>query len=201
MASEERFRAAMLVGLTVSALALGAWWWRSATPWLDTTVGPSADDRVRSRVDLDARTAPVLPEQPVGRGSVVVEVDPRTGEVRPGPGRPVVVDVEPDGGTRQGDVSHVVWRETSRLMPGGPPVVRQANPSRDDGYRLSVSCSGDGAVSMTVTGAGSNGVERVMGCGDRVSVSLLGGTGAPVWVRFVAVRGEIELDARMEALY
>ncbi|MFI2710302.1 hypothetical protein ACH495_09260 [Micromonospora sp. NPDC018662] len=197
MVSEERIRAAMLVGLTVLAVALGGWWWRSTAPWLGTTVGASADDLARSRVDVDAAVGAAPPEQPTARSRMVVEVDPRTGEVR----SPVVVDVEPDGGTRQGDVSHVVWRETSRLSPGGPPVVRQANPSRDDEYRLSVSCAGDGAVSMTVSGAGSDGVERVMGCGGRVNVSLLGGTGAPVLVRFAAVRGEVELDARMEALY
>ncbi|MFI6131073.1 hypothetical protein [Micromonospora sp. NPDC051141] len=196
MASEERIRRAVLAGLTVLTLAVGAWWWRSAAPWLGTTVGASTDDLARSRVDLGAG-AGSTPEPPAPRSRMVVEVDPRTGEVR----APVVVDVEPDGGTRRGNVSHVVWRETSRLVPGGPPVVRQANPAPGDEYRLSVGCAGDGAVSMRVTGAGADGVERVLSCGGQVNVGFLDGTGAPVWVRFAALRGEVELNARLEALY
>ena len=197
MASEERIRRTVLVGLTVLALAVGAWWWRSAAPWLGTTVGSSTDDLARSRVDLGAGVGSTPPERPSPRSRIVAEVDPRTGEVR----SPVVVDVEPDGGTRPGNVSHVVWRETSRLMPGGPPVVRQANPAPGDEYRLSVGCEGDGAVSMRVAGAGADGVERVLSCGGQVTVVFLDGTGAPVYVRFAALRGEVELNARLEALY
>ncbi|QLQ38270.1 hypothetical protein [Micromonospora robiginosa] len=196
MASEERIRRAMLVGLTVLALALGVGWWRSAAPWLGTTRGSTTDDLVRSRVEADAAAGRALPT-----GSDAVVIDPGSGEVRSGPDRSVWVHVDPDGSARPLEVSHVVWRETSRLSPGGPPVVRQANPSSGDTYRLSVRCAGDGAVGVRVTGAGGDDVERVLSCGSRLDVPLLEGTGSPVWVRFAPLRGEAELDARLEALY
>ncbi|MFG1675614.1 hypothetical protein [Micromonospora sp. NPDC049282] len=201
MASEERIRSAVLVGLTVLALALGAWWWRSTAPWLGTVPGPTSDDLVRSRVEVDGAAGQVPPGQPTGRDPLVVGVDPGSGELASGPDRSVVIHVDPDGAARPLEVSHVVWRETSRLTPGGPPVVRQANPSSGDTYRLSVRCSADGAVSVRVTGAGAGDVERVLNCGGRLDVPLMEGTGAPVLVRFAPLRGETELDARLEALY
>lgn len=188
----------MLVGLTVLALALGAWWWRSTAPWLGTIPGPTTDDLVRSRVEVDGAAGQ---GPPTGRDPSVVAVDPGTGEVRSGPDRSVVIHVGPDGAARPLEASHVVWRETSRLSPGGPPVVRQANPSSGDIYRLSARCSGDGVVAVRVTGTGDDQVERVLNCGGRLDVPLLEGTGAPVRVRFAPVRGEVELDARLEALY
>ncbi|MFI5835322.1 hypothetical protein ACIA5A_16770 [Micromonospora sp. NPDC051300] len=199
MASEERIRSAALVGLTVLVLTLGAWWWRSAAPWLGTTRGSTTEDLVRSRVEADAASGRALPGGSTGSDTVVV--DPGSGEVRAEPGRSFWVHVDPDGATRPLEVSHVVWRETSRLTAGGPPVVRQANPSSGDTYRLSVRCAGEGAVAVRVTGAGDDDVERVLNCGGRVDVPLLEGTGSPVWVRFAPLRGEAELDARLEALY
>ncbi|MCZ7435002.1 hypothetical protein O7598_01220 [Micromonospora sp. WMMC241] len=197
MASEERIRSAMLVGLTVLALTLGAWWWRSTAPWLGTTGSSTTDDLVRSRVEVEDALGQA---RSTGREPAVVAVDPETGEVGPGPDRSVVIHIDPDGSARPLEVSHVVWRETSRLAPGAPAVVRQANPSSGDTYRLSVRCSGDGAaVALRVTGAGDT--ERVLSCGAVLDIPLLEGTGAPVLVRFEPLRGEAELDARLEALY
>ncbi|MEV0001292.1 hypothetical protein AB0H28_03255 [Micromonospora sp. NPDC050980] len=196
MASEERIRSATLVGLTVLALTLGGWWWRSSEPWLGSTAGPTTDDLVRSRVTVEG---PVGQAPPTDLAPLVV--DPGTGEVISRPDSSMVVRVGPDGSTRQLEVSHVVWRETSRLTPGERPVVRQANPSSGDTYRLSARCSGDGAVVVRVTGTGGDDVERVLNCGGLLDVPLLEGTGAPVWVRFAPLRGEAELDARLVALY
>ncbi|SCG75726.1 hypothetical protein [Micromonospora humi] len=199
MASEERIRSAMLVGLTVLALTLGAWWWRSTAPWLGATGGSTTEDLVRSRVEVEGAVGEA---PPAGRDPAVVAVDPDTGEVGPGPDRSVIIHVDPDGSTRPLEVSHVVWRETSRLTPGAPAVVRQANPSSGDTYRLSVRCSGAGAaVALRVAGAGAGDTERVLSCGSRLDIPLLEGSGAPVLVRFEPLRGEAELDARLEALY
>ncbi|MEV5631665.1 hypothetical protein [Micromonospora tulbaghiae] len=200
MASEERDGRALLTVLTVLSLVAGAAWWRSAAP------EPGAATAV---------PAPSPSAEPISR---TWRVDPSTGDAwpaRPGrdptlragrapatePDRSVVMRVEADGTARVLQVSHVVWRETSALTPGGPPVVRQVNPSRGDDYRLSVSCSGDGAVAVQLSGAGSGDARRFLRCGGRLELPLLGGTGAPVLVRFTGVRGRAELDARLEALY
>ncbi|MDG4804325.1 hypothetical protein [Micromonospora sp. WMMD980] len=197
MVSEERIRLAALVALTVLAVTLGAWWWRSTAPWLGTTGGATTDDLVRSRVERAFGQ-----DRSTGRDPAVVVIDPDTGEVGPGPDRSVVIHVGPDGSARPLEVSHVVWRETSRLTPGAPAVVRQANPSSGDTYRLSVRCSGAGAaVALRVIGTGAGDTERVLSCGARLDIPVLEGTGAPVWVRFEPLRGEAELDARLEALY
>ncbi|WBC12834.1 hypothetical protein O7600_16770 [Micromonospora sp. WMMA1998] len=199
MASEERTRLALLAGLTVLALALGTWWWRSTAPWVGATPGGSADDLVRSRVD--AATEKDWPEPSSRSDATVVAVDPRSGELRSDPDRSLIIQVEPDGAARPLQVSHVVWRETSRLTPGGSPLVRQANPSQGDKYRLSVGCSGDGTVTVGLSGTQSGDVERVLRCGGRLDIPLLDGNGTPMMVRFAVLRGQATLDARLEALY
>ncbi|MEU1846358.1 hypothetical protein [Micromonospora sediminicola] len=201
MASEERTRPALLAGLTALALVLGAWWWRSAAPSVDPATAasrpPAGADQVPSGWAVDPATGDARPAP----NPAVVEIDPRSGRVVTEPDRSVVIHVEGDGGTLQGQVSHVVWRETSLLTPGGQPVVRQANPSQGDEYRMSVSCSGDGMLGVSVSGTGADDLDRVVDCGGRLDVSIVGGSGAPVRVRFSALRDEVELDARLEALY
>ncbi|MEU7760457.1 MULTISPECIES: hypothetical protein [Micromonospora] len=200
MASDERDGRVPLTVLTVLALVAGAAWWRAAAP------EPGAATAV---------PAPPASAEPTAR---TWRVDPSTGDAwpaRPGrdptpralrgpataPDRSVVLRVEEDGTSHVLQVSHVVWRETSDLTPDGPPVVRQVNPSRGDDYRLTVSCSGDGAVAVQLSGTGSGDARRFLRCGGRLELPLLGGTGAPVLVRFTGVRGRAELDARLEALY
>ncbi|MBU8857460.1 MULTISPECIES: hypothetical protein [unclassified Micromonospora] len=200
MASDERDGRVPLTVLTVLALGAGAAWWRAAAP------EPGAATAV---------PAPPASVEPIARAW---RVDPSTGDAWPArqggdptlrarrgpaaePDRSVVMRVEANGAARVLQVSHVVWRETSDLTPDGPPVVRQVNPSRGDDYRLTVSCSGDGAVAVQLSGAGSGDARRFLRCGGRLELPLLGGTGAPVLVRFTGVRGRAELDARLEALY
>ncbi|WFE37176.1 hypothetical protein [Micromonospora sp. WMMD998] len=200
MASEERIRRALLAGLTVLALALGAWWWRFTAPALDSTPGRSTDGIVQSRVDLDAETGEVLPGRPAG-SDPLVGVDPRSLLESSDPDRSVVIRVNPEGAARPVRVSHVVWRETSELPADGQPVVRQVTPSPGDMYQLSVGCSGGGAVVVRLTGADSDGLERVRDCDGKLDVLFVEGTGGPVRVWFTALRGEPQLDARLEALY
>ncbi|MEU8338480.1 hypothetical protein [Micromonospora tulbaghiae] len=200
MASEERDGRVLLAVLTVLALAAGAAWWRSAAPEPGAVtavpVPPPSAEPIARTWRVDPSTGDAWPARP-GR-------DPTARALRApatAPDRSVVIRVEDDGTSHVLQVSHVVWRETSALTPGGPPVVRQVNPSRGDDYRLTVSCSGDGAVAVQLSGAGSGDARRFLRCGGRLELPLLGGTGAPVLVRFTAVRGRAELDARLEALY
>ncbi|MGC4895028.1 hypothetical protein [Micromonospora sp. DT31] len=209
MASEERDGRVLLVGLTVLAVVGGAWWWRSAAPPPATAVPASG---------TAASVLALAPSGSTARTPGVWMVDPRTGEarqlsgtrrsmtLRPGaapsafPGRSTIVTAEDRAVLRE---SHVVWRETSRLAVGGRPVVRQVNPSSGDDYRLSVRCSGDGEVAVRVFGAarGARGVEPLLTCGGWLDMPVTGGTGEPVLVRFTAVRGVADLDARLVALY
>ena len=200
MASDERDGRVPLTVLTVLALAAGAAWWRAAAPEPGAAtavpVPPPSAEPISRTWRVDPSTGDAWPAPP-GR-------DPTLGARRApvtAPDRSVVIQVEDDGTSRVLQVSHVVWRETSDLTPGGPPVVRQVNPSRGDDYRLTVSCSGDGAVAVQLSGTGSGDARRFLRCGGRLELPLLGGTGAPVLVRFTGVRGRAELDARLEALY
>ncbi len=42
---------------------------------------------------------------------------------------------------------------------------------------------------------------RALRCGEQLDVPVVGGRGELVQMRFVAIRGRAELDARLEALY
>ncbi|MET7470229.1 hypothetical protein ACFYON_11245 [Micromonospora sp. NPDC005686] len=198
MASDERDGRVVLAVLTVLALVAGAAWWLSAAPEPGpATAAPDASVEPLSRtLMVDPSTGAAWPSRP---GSDL-PLGVRRGAVTE-PDRSVLMRVEADGTARVLQTSHVVWRETSGLTPDGPPVVRQVNPSRGDDYRLTVSCSGDGAVAVQLSGAGSGDGRRFLRCGGRLELPVLGGTGAPVLVRFSGVRGRVELDARLEALY
>ncbi|MBF5032178.1 MULTISPECIES: hypothetical protein [unclassified Micromonospora] len=200
MASDERDGRVPLTVLTVLALTAGAAWWRAAAPEPGAAtavpVPPASAEPVARTWRVDPSTGDAWPARPGRDPTPLALRGPATA-----PDRSVVIRVEDDGTSRVLQVSHVVWRETSDLTPDGPPVVRQVNPSRGDDYRLSVSCSGDGAVAVQLSGAGTGDAQRVLRCGGRLELPLLGGTGAPVLVRFSGVRGRAELDARLEALY
>ncbi|WP_174534065.1 hypothetical protein [Micromonospora chalcea] len=199
MASEERDGRALLAGLTVLALLLGSAWWRSAAPQPGpaTSAAPASADLAPRNWRVDPSTGEARPVPRPGRDAVSdIRRVPRAE-----PGRSVVIQVEDDGTTHVLQVSHVVWRERSRLTPGGPPVVRQVRPTRGDNYRLSVSCAGDGVVVVLVSGLGDDDLRRALRCGGQLDVPVVGGRDELVQMRFVAIRGRAELDARLEALY
>ncbi|MFI7303088.1 hypothetical protein ACIBM8_07745 [Micromonospora aurantiaca] len=200
MASDERDGRVPLTVLTVLALVAGATWWRAAAPEPGAAtavpVPPASAEPIARTWRVDPSTGDAWPARPGRDPTPLALRAPATA-----PDRSVVIRVEDDGTSRVLQVSHVVWRETSDLTPDGPPVVRQVNPSRGDDYRLTVSCSGDGAVAVQLSGTGSGDARRFLRCGGRLELPLLGDTGAPVLVRFTGVRGRAELDARLEALY
>jgi hypothetical protein len=138
-------------------------------------------------------------------------VDPQTGRlldqaVLPGPeadpDAPVVIHEEPGGVARRREVLYEVWRERSRLTPGGAPVTRWANASDGNQFLLTVSCSGSGAVAVGLTGSSDDGTERVVSCGGptAASISVVGASGGPLLVRFVALRNQVDLDARLDEM-
>ncbi|WP_018788688.1 hypothetical protein [Micromonospora sp. CNB394] len=197
MASDERDGRVPLAVLTVLALVAGAAWWRAAAPEPGSaTAAPATAEPISRTWRVDPSTGDAWPARPGGDPTLRARRGPAAE-----PDRSVVVRVEANGAARVLQVSHVVWRETSRLVPGGPPVVRQVSPSQGDDYRLSVSCSGDGSIAVQLSGAGTGDARRVLRCGGRLDVPVLGGTGAPVLVRFSGVSGRAELNARLEALY
>ncbi|PSK63166.1 hypothetical protein B0E53_04915 [Micromonospora sp. MH33] len=205
MAPDERIRRALLAGLTVTALAAGAGWWRAAAPALGRAgphPTPSSDAFLEPGFRVDPSGSPV-------RLRAVVDV--QTGRVldqvvlsgpEADPDAPVVIHEEPGGAARRREVSYQVWRERSRLMPDGAPVTRRANASDGNRFLLTVSCSGAGAVAVGLTGSSDDGTERVLSCGGptAASVSVVAASGGPLLVRFIALRDQVDLDARLEEL-
>ena len=94
MAADERIRSALLAGLTVTALAAGAGWWRAAAPELGRSAPTPSTGAVLEpgvRVQLDAETGQML-DRVVLSGP---EVDPDA---------PVVIHEEPGGVTGRSQV-------------------------------------------------------------------------------------------------
>lgn len=189
VAPDERIRRAVLAGLAVAVLAAGAAWWRAAAPALGRTVPDPAPStgafrQPGLRVTLDAETGRVLPGP---------EADPDA---------PVVVHEDPGGVARRLEVWQTVWREKSLLMPDGAPVTRRASASDGAQFLLVVRCSGSGAVAARFTGSSDDETERMLNCEgpDAVSISVVDARGGPLLVRFVAVRDQVDLDARLDAL-
>ncbi|MET8909293.1 hypothetical protein [Micromonospora sp. NPDC004551] len=186
MASDERIRGALLAGLTVAALAAGAGWWRAAAPALGRT-GPEPAPSTGAFLEPGIRL-----------------VDPRTGQVLPGPeadpDESVVIHEEPGGVARRRAVSHTVWEDQSLLAPAGPPVTRRANASDGAEFLFTVACSGAGALVVRFTGSSMDDTEQVLSCNGPPHVTVVNSRGGPLLVRFVALRDQIELDARLEAL-
>ncbi|MFE9954885.1 hypothetical protein [Micromonospora sp. NPDC005299] len=187
MAPDERIRRALLAGLTVAALAAGAGWWRAAAPAL----GSTAPDPAPS-------TGAFL-----GPGLRVM-IDAETGQVLPGPeadpDEPLVLHEEP-GGTAERRQVYEVWRERSRLTPDGAPFTRRANASDAVRFRLTVGCSGPGAVAVRFTGSTDDESEQVVSCVPATaSILVVTTTGGPLLVRFAALRDRVDLDAQLDAL-
>ncbi|MGW4153104.1 hypothetical protein ACWEDF_08145 [Micromonospora chersina] len=194
MAPDERIRSVLLAGLTVTALAAGAGWWRAAAPELGRpapapTPSTGAFLQPGVRVQLDAETGEML-DRVVLSGP---EADPNA---------PVVIHEEPGAATWRGEVLFEVWRERSRLMPDGAPVTRRANASDGNRFLLTVGCSGAGAVVVGFTGSSDDGTEQVLSCGEPSAASLVvvSSTGGPLLVRLAALREPVDLDARLQAL-
>ncbi|MEU9828252.1 hypothetical protein [Micromonospora chersina] len=200
MAPDERTRRALLAGLTVTALAAGAVWWRVADPALGQA-GPRPTPSTDVFLHPGARVAPTGSP---ARLSVVV--DAQTGRVleqaEADPDAPLVIHEEPGGVTRRSEVLYEVWRERSRLMPDSAPVTRRANASEGNRFLLTVRCSGGGAVAVGFTGSSDDGTEQVLSCGDppAASVVVVSSTGGPLLVRFAALREQVDLDALLQAL-
>nr|QZS07514.1 hypothetical protein [Micromonospora endolithica] len=183
MASDERIRRALLAGLTVAALAAGAGWWRAAAPELGRPA-PAPDPTPSTAAFLEPG---------------VRVIDPRTGQVLPGP------DVDPDEAVvihqEPGDrtatvVTDVLWHEGSHLRPGDL-VERQVASSAADRYVLTVGCTGGGALTVGWSGAEEDGQDLTMGCASGPVSRLLSAGGGPLLVRFTVTDAEVDLDARL----
>ncbi|MGY0005186.1 hypothetical protein [Micromonospora sp. I033] len=181
MASDERIRSALLAGLTVAALAVGAGWWRAAAPALG-----------RPEPEPTPSTGAFL--EPGYR-----VVDPRTGQVLPGPeadpDEAVVIHQEP-GDSTVTVVSDVLWHDGSHLRPG-ELVERQVASSAADRYVLTVGCTGGGALTVRWSGAEEDGEDLTMGCASGPVIRLLTADGGPLLVRFTVTGAEVDLDARL----
>ncbi|MFF4889561.1 ATP-binding protein [Micromonospora chersina] len=194
MAPDERIRSALLAGLTVTALAAGAGWWRAAAPELGRSA-PAPTPSTRAflepgvRVQLDAETGQML-DRVVLSGP---EVDPDA---------PVVIHEEPGGVTGRSQVLFEVWRERSRLTPDGAAVTRRANASDGNRFLLTVTCSGPGAVAVRFTGSSDDGTEQILSCDGPTAASMVtvNSMGGPLLTRLAALRGRVDLDARLETL-
>jgi hypothetical protein len=185
MGPDERVRTALLAGLTVAALAVGGWWWQNSAPALGPT-GPSPSPSASASPD---RTT--------------VRLDPATGQVlgSADPEDTVVFHVGPGEPPIQGDAGQELWRERSHLKPTDPPLARQSGASGAQRYLLSVQCAGPGAVAIEISGAQDDpsppNVRCTEGGGEFMVVE---GAGGQLTVRFTALEGEVDLDARLSGL-
>ncbi|MCW3841648.1 hypothetical protein ONA70_16225 [Micromonospora yasonensis] len=184
MAHDDRVRTALLAGLAAAALATGASWWQGSAPALgpiEPSPSPSRDAFLQPGVRL---------------------VDPATGQVLAGsdPEEPVVVHVRPTDPLVTGGGAVELWHERSQLVPGSPPLARQSSTSDVGQYMLTVRCSGPGAVIIEFSGARYDLPPSNVRCGDGSQSSVVESAGGPLLVRFSAVEGEVDLDARLVQL-
>ncbi|WP_089157403.1 hypothetical protein [Micromonospora sp. NBS 11-29] len=188
MASEERIRRALLTGLTVLALAVGGWWWRSAMPDL----GPVGSGPGSGSAD----PAPFTPESDpfADRAARVRVVDPATGDVSSG-GRPGLAVVE-----REPARSDLLWHDGSHLRAGAG-VERQTSSAPGARHLLTVACRGPGPLTVSWSGAADDGAQLLVDCGGPAVFQPLVATGGPVVVRFTAGERQLDLDAGLAGLY
>ncbi|MGW5668356.1 hypothetical protein [Micromonospora sp. NPDC003776] len=184
MAAEDRVRTVLLAAATLAALALGAWWWQTSAPALGPT-GASPSPSAAVFLEPGVRL-----------------VDPATGQLLDGadPDEALVVHVGPtappgtDGGASE------LWHERSHLVPGAPPLARR-NSTPDFGkYVLSVRCTGPGAVVVEFSGARYDPPPGTVRCGEGGESHVVESAGRPLLVRFSAVEGGVDLDARLAQL-
>jgi hypothetical protein len=186
MGPDERLRAVLLAGLAGLALVIGAWWWQGAAPALGPT-GPSPSPSTAAFLQPGVRVA-----------------DPTTGQLfdgsSPGPAGQVVIHQEPGPAPARAAVVQELWHERSWLVPGGRPLVRRATASVATHYLLNVRCVGPGAVVVEISGARYDPPPRTVRCGQAAETDVVQAAAGRLLVRFSAVEGALELDARLSAL-
>lgn len=183
MAPHERVRTALLAGVTVAALAVGAWWWRDAAPALGPTgpsPSPSMDAFLRPGVRLVDPADQVLASA--------------------APDDWVIVHVEPTGPPGPADGAGELWHERSHLVPGAPPLDRRSSMADFGRYLVTVRCSGPGRLVVELSGVRYARPPSNVRCGEGVEALVVESSGAPLLVRFSAVAGEVDLDARLAQL-
>ncbi|MGQ5259283.1 hypothetical protein ACTWLT_00850 [Micromonospora sp. ZYX-F-536] len=206
-AADDRLRSAVLAGVTLAALAVGGWWWRTAAPApVAGPVGPpTAEPSVSTELERVMATA-------VPGERVTVRVDPETGEgfrVQSAPRAMIdpttgmITDIDGDPGLlfSEGDLPsfrETIWREQRELVPG-QGMTRQ---STDDGarYLLQYRCTRPGAMAVTSTGAEIAGPPRIDCDGMIASAEVLPG-GGPFRVSLSAVGDRpVDVEAQLVAL-
>jgi hypothetical protein len=185
MGPDERVRTALLAGLAGLALVLGAWWWQGAVPTLgapDPSPGPS-------------RKAFLAPGVRASGPVPGLSLDVAT----PGPDDSVIRRQAP-GATSRGGVAQEVWHQRAHLAPDDRPLVHQAGAGEATQYLLTVRCVGPGEVVVEYSGTGYTLPPRRVRCGEIALIDVWAPAG-PLSMRFTAVGGELELDARLSALF
>ncbi|WP_200210267.1 hypothetical protein [Micromonospora coerulea] len=185
--ADDRWRGGLLAGLAVAALAAGGWWWWQSAP----ATGPvpaAVGSAGPTEADLD-RLVLVSPED--GRVLAGPEADPD---------EPLVFHQEP-GDPDATLISHTVWQDRSQLTPVGPTVVRQTSPSKGDRYLLVVSCTGTGKLVVSFSGSDDDGSDQPVACSGALFTVTLNSAGGPLRVRFTVTAGDVDLDARLAALF
>ncbi|MFR9776652.1 hypothetical protein ACL02O_11420 [Micromonospora sp. MS34] len=193
MGPDDRVRTALLVGVTVAALAVGAWWWRDAAPVLGPTGGPSPSPSGAAFLQPGVRLVDPVTGQPlVEPGQPLV--------VHQEPGEPPVIHQEPGEAPVLGGVVSEEWHERSHLVPGDRPLARLSRSSGATQYLLSIRCTGPGTVVVEFSGARYDPSPHNVRCAQSSETVAVEASGRPLLVRFAAVEGELDLDARLSAL-
>ncbi|MBM0235584.1 hypothetical protein JNW91_29715 [Micromonospora sp. STR1_7] len=210
--ADDRLRSAVLVGVTLAALAVGGWWWRAAAPApmagpADPSVGtPTAGPTVSTALErLLASAAPdtrvtlrMEGERIVGGGPTGVTIDPETGMVTEIDGAAAGTFYQPDPTGGLPRFGQTTWREQRELAPG-EGLIRQ---SGDDGsrYLLQYRCTRPGTLAVTSTGAEIAGPPRIDCDGATASAEVRPG-GGPFRVSLSAVGDQrIDVEAQLVAL-
>ncbi|SCL14594.1 hypothetical protein GA0070624_0470 [Micromonospora rhizosphaerae] len=185
--ADDRLRGGLIAGLALAALAAGGWWWRAAAP----ASGP---------VPAALSSAPAPVEQsPVDR----FLVDPENGYIIQAtgadPDEPLVLHQK--SGAAMPEVSHVVWEDRSRLAAGDVPLARQSSSSYGERHMLVVTCSGSGALTVTIAGSLDDRPGQRVPCSGSPTTLALTSAGGPLLVRFTAADGAVDLDARLVAVF
>ncbi|GAB3951429.1 hypothetical protein [Micromonospora vulcania] len=211
MAADDRLRSAVLVGVTLTALAVGGWWWRAEAP---TTAGsarqPTAEPAVTPTVSTALDRALVVTSD----SGFTARVDGETGEIIRLEGDQVVSIVDPATGLTRGVIeapdepssradpsselsafSATIWRERTTLTPG-ESVIRQSAGEAGNRYLLQVRCTHPGTMLLVVTGARTTGPSRI-DCDGRVETAEVTPIGGPIRVS-LSTTGTRPVDAEAQ---
>ncbi|WP_446217258.1 hypothetical protein [Micromonospora sp. IBHARD004] len=187
--ADDRLRGGLLAGLAVAALVAGGWWWRYAAP----ATGP---------VPAAVSSAPATSAPPPAARRVLI--DPEDGHIIQGPEAyldEALVFHQESGAPNATLVSHTVWEDTSHLTKSDRPLIRQTSPSAGERYLLVVGCAGAGTLTVAFSGSGDEGSGRRVTCAELPLTVTLTAAGGPLQVRFTVADGEVDLDARLSALF